>query len=57
MPDLEPRRNDINVEVRELYEVDFVSDENTKEASDDEYEFDSNGERVLERYGEEELEA
>ena len=47
---LEPRRSGRIVEVRELHEVDFVSsNEDTKEEVDDKYEFDSDGERVLER--------
>ena len=55
---LEPRRSSRNVEVRELHEEDFVSDDDTKgEGDEEEYEFESDTERVLERYGEEELEA
>jgi hypothetical protein len=54
---LEPKRSFRNVEVRELYEDDFVSDEDTEGDGDNEdYEFDSDIERDLEGYGEEELE-
>lgn len=39
---LEPRESSWNVEVKEFYEKDFVSDENTKGDSDEEeYEFES----------------
>ncbi|RXH92486.1 hypothetical protein DVH24_033382 [Malus domestica] len=56
---LEPRRSSRNVEVRELHEEDFVSDEDTEEEGDDEeeIEFKSDTERVLEGRGEEEIEA
>lgn len=51
---LEPKRSFRNVEVRELYEDDFVSDEDTEGDGDNEnYEFDSDIERDLEGYGEE----
>ena len=55
----EPRRSSRNIEVRELHEEDFVSDEDTEEEGDDEeeIEFESDTERVLEGYGEEEIEA
>ena len=45
---MEPWRSGRNVEVRELHEVDFVSDEDSEEEADEEYEFESDGERVLE---------
>ena len=50
------RRSGRNVEVRELHEVNFVSDEDTEEEGSEENEFGSDGERVLEGYGEEEIE-
>ncbi|KAM2798942.1 hypothetical protein COP1_003841 [Malus domestica] len=51
-----PRRSSRNVEVRELHEEYFVSDEDTEEERDDdeEIEFESDTEKVLERCGEEE---
>ncbi|XP_070669060.1 uncharacterized protein [Malus domestica] len=56
---LEPRRSSRNVEVRELHEEDFVSDEDTEEEGDDdeEIEFEADTEKVLEGCGEEEIEA
>ncbi|XP_050157550.1 uncharacterized protein LOC126631471 [Malus sylvestris] len=56
---LEPRGSSKNVEVRELHEEDFISDEDTEEeeGDDEEIEFESNTERVLEGYGEEEFDA
>ncbi|CAN6579016.1 unnamed protein product [Malus baccata var. baccata] len=56
---LEPRGSSKNVEVRELHEEDFISDEDTKdeEGDDEEIEFESDTERVLEGYGEEEFDA
>ena len=55
---LEPSRSFRNVEVRELEEEDFISDEDTEgEGNEEDYEFESDTERVLEGYGEEELEA
>ncbi|CAN6552248.1 unnamed protein product [Malus baccata var. baccata] len=55
---LEPRGSSKNVEVRELHEEDFISDEDTEEEGDDEeIEFESDTERVLEGYGEEEFDA
>ncbi|KAB2617653.1 hypothetical protein D8674_013522 [Pyrus ussuriensis x Pyrus communis] len=56
---LEPRRSSKNVEVRELHEEDFISDEDTEEeeGDDEEIEFESDTERVLEGYGEEEFDA
>ncbi|GFS30772.1 hypothetical protein Acr_00g0013980 [Actinidia rufa] len=53
---LEPRRSCRNVEVRELHEEDFQSDQETEDEGNEEYEFESDEERVLEGYGEEELE-
>ena len=53
---LEPRRSTRNVEVRELHEEDFTSDEDTEDEGEYDYEFESNKENVLERYGEEEFE-
>ncbi|GFS33653.1 hypothetical protein Acr_00g0029840 [Actinidia rufa] len=53
---VEPRRSYRNVEVRELHEEDFLSDQETEEDGDEEYDFESDKERVLEGYGEEELE-
>ncbi|XP_057462414.1 uncharacterized protein LOC130752621 [Actinidia eriantha] len=53
---LEPRRSCRNVEVRELHEEDFQSDQETEEEGNEEYEFESDEERILEGYGEEELE-
>ncbi|CAN6720326.1 unnamed protein product [Malus baccata var. baccata] len=53
---LEPRGSSKNVEVRELHEEDFISDEDMEEEGDDEeIEFESDTERVLEGYGEEEF--
>ncbi|CAN6713124.1 unnamed protein product [Malus baccata var. baccata] len=45
--------------IRELHEEDFISDEDTEEeeGDDEEIEFESNTERVLEGYGEEEFDA
>jgi hypothetical protein len=55
---IEPRRSSRNVEVRELHEFDFESDEDTEgEGDEEDYEFESDTERVLDGYGEEELEA
>ncbi|KAB2606295.1 hypothetical protein D8674_006012 [Pyrus ussuriensis x Pyrus communis] len=56
---LKPRRFSRNVEVRDLHEEDFVSDKDKKEEGGDEeeIEFESEMERVLERCGEEEIEA
>ncbi|XP_070682491.1 uncharacterized protein [Malus domestica] len=56
---LEPRGSSKNVEVRELHEEDFISDEDTEEeeGDDEEIEFESDTERVLEGYGEEEFDA
>ncbi|GFY89319.1 late embryogenesis abundant (LEA) hydroxyproline-rich glycoprotein family [Actinidia rufa] len=53
---LEPRRSSRNVEVRELREEDFLSKQEMEEEGDEEYDFESDGKRVLEGYGEEELE-
>ena len=51
----QPRRSVRNV--RELHEEDFVSDnEETDGEEDVVYDFESDGERVLEGYGEEEVE-
>ncbi|CAN6566518.1 unnamed protein product [Malus baccata var. baccata] len=55
---LEPRGSSKNIEVRELHEEDFISDEDTEEEGDDEeIEFESDTKRVLEGYGEEEFDA
>ncbi|CAN6576649.1 unnamed protein product [Malus baccata var. baccata] len=56
---LEPRGSSKNVEVRELHEEDFISDEDTEEeeGDDEEIEFESDTARVLEGYGEEEFDA
>ncbi|KAM7482680.1 hypothetical protein LguiB_007263 [Lonicera macranthoides] len=54
---LEHRRSSRNVEVRELHEEDFVSEDESKKEGDEEFDFESDEERVLEGYGEEELEA
>ncbi|KAM1655416.1 hypothetical protein ACFX2K_007689 [Malus domestica] len=55
---LEPRGSSKNIEVRELHEEDFISDEDTEEEGDDEeIEFESDTERVFEGYGEEEFDA
>ncbi|CAN6685690.1 unnamed protein product [Malus baccata var. baccata] len=55
---LESRGSSKNIEVRELHEEDFISDEETEEEGDDEeIEFKSDTERVLEGYGEEEFNA
>ncbi|RXH87122.1 hypothetical protein DVH24_028622 [Malus domestica] len=45
--------------VRELHEEDFISDEDTEEeeGDDEEVKFESDTERVLEGYGEEEFDA
>lgn len=53
---LEPRRSSRNVGVRELHEEDFLSDDDTEEEGDEEYECESDGDIILEGYGEEELE-
>ncbi|XP_024200409.1 uncharacterized protein LOC112203718 [Rosa chinensis] len=51
------RRSSRNVEVRELHDEDFVSDEDTEEEGEEEdVEFESDTEGVLDGYGEEELE-
>ncbi|GFY81739.1 hypothetical protein Acr_01g0015470 [Actinidia rufa] len=47
---LEPRRSSRNVQVRELHEEDFLSDQKTEEEGDEEYDFESDEESVLERY-------
>ncbi|CAN6579051.1 unnamed protein product [Malus baccata var. baccata] len=55
---LEPRGSSKNIEVKVLHEEDFISDEDTEEEGDDEeIEFESDTERVLEGYGEEEFDA
>ncbi|XP_062018119.1 uncharacterized protein LOC133734505 [Rosa rugosa] len=52
-----PMRSSRNVEVRELHDEDFVSDEDTEEEGEEvDVEFESNTEGVLDGYGEEELE-
>ncbi|GFZ18380.1 hypothetical protein Acr_27g0001190 [Actinidia rufa] len=53
---LKPRKSSRNVEVRKLHEEGFLSDQKTEEKGDEEYDFESDGQRVLEGYGEEELE-
>ncbi|XP_024161380.1 uncharacterized protein LOC112168490 [Rosa chinensis] len=51
------RRSSRNVEVRELHDEDFVSDEDTEEEGEEEdVEFESDTEGVLDGYGGEELE-
>ncbi|TQD95476.1 hypothetical protein C1H46_018888 [Malus baccata] len=56
---LEPRRSSKDVEVRELHEEYFISNEDTEEdeGDDEEVEFESDKKRVLEGYGEEEFDA
>ncbi|GAB2270582.1 hypothetical protein Dimus_005467 [Dionaea muscipula] len=51
---LQPRRSARNVGVRELNEEDFVSDEG--EQVEEDFDFESDEDRVLEGYGEEEEE-
>ncbi|XP_058210432.1 uncharacterized protein LOC131322890 [Rhododendron vialii] len=53
---LQPRRSARNVGVRELDEEDFVSEDETKEEVDEDFEFESDGDQVMEAYGEEEEE-
>lgn len=53
---LEPRRSSRNVGVRELHEEDFLSNDDTEEEGDEKYECESDGDIILEGYGEEELE-
>ena len=42
-----------NVEVREFHEEYFLSDQEMEYEGDEEYDFEFDGERVLEGYGEE----
>ncbi|GAB2283738.1 hypothetical protein Dimus_018231 [Dionaea muscipula] len=51
---LQPRRSARNVGIRELHEEDFVSDEEQQVDEEENIDFDSDDDRVLERYGEEE---
>ena len=44
---LKLRRSSRNVEVRELIEEDFLSDQETKRKGDEKYDFESDGERVF----------
>ena len=53
---LEPKKSSRNVEVGEFHEENFLSDQETKEEKDKKYDFNSDGERVLQGCGEEELE-
>ena len=46
-------RSSRNVEVRELHEEDFLSDQGMEEEGDEESDFESDGERVVEGYEEE----
>lgn len=53
------RRSPRNVVIRELHDEDFVSDDDTEdggEEEDIEFEFEVDTERVVESYGEEEIE-
>ncbi|CAN6717456.1 unnamed protein product [Malus baccata var. baccata] len=52
---LDPKRSSRNVEVRELHEEDFVSDEDMEEEGDEEVAFEL--ERVFKGHGKEEIEA
>ncbi|KAB2635368.1 hypothetical protein D8674_025902 [Pyrus ussuriensis x Pyrus communis] len=56
---MERHQSSRNVEVSELHEEDFVSNEDTKEEEkdDEEVEFESNTEIVLEGYGQEDSDA
>ncbi|XP_058217430.1 uncharacterized protein LOC131328507 [Rhododendron vialii] len=51
---LQPRRTTRNIGVRELHEEDFVSEDDTKEEVDEDFECESNGDEVMHGYGEEE---
>ncbi|KAI8535116.1 hypothetical protein RHMOL_Rhmol10G0150200 [Rhododendron molle] len=51
---LQPRRSARNVGPRELDEEDFVSEDDTEEEVDEDFEFESDGDQVMEGYGEEE---
>ena len=53
---LEPRKSFRNVEVREFHKKGFLSDQETEEERDEKYDLESDGERILDRCGEEELE-
>jgi hypothetical protein len=51
---LQSRRSARNVEVRELYEQDFVVKDDTKEEENEDIECESDGDSVSEGYGKEE---
>jgi hypothetical protein len=53
---LQPRRSARNIEVRELHEEDFESEDDTEEEQDEDFDFESDGDQILEGYGEEEEE-
>jgi hypothetical protein len=51
---LQPRRSTRNVGVRELHEEDFLSEDDPEEEVDEDFEFESDGDQVMDGYGEEE---
>ncbi|XP_058223526.1 uncharacterized protein LOC131333175 [Rhododendron vialii] len=51
---LQPRRTTRNIGVRELHEEDFVSEDDTEEEVDEDFECESDGDEVMHGYGEEE---
>ncbi|GAB2283089.1 hypothetical protein Dimus_017621 [Dionaea muscipula] len=53
---LQPRRSARNVGVRELHEEDFVSNEKEQVDEEENIDFESDEDRVLEGYGEEKYE-
>ena len=54
--DREARGSTRHVEVRELHDLEFVSDDETEDDGNEVYEFESDGDKVLHGYGDEELE-
>ncbi|KAI8554220.1 hypothetical protein RHMOL_Rhmol05G0081800 [Rhododendron molle] len=51
---LQPRRTTRNIGVRELHEEDFVSEDDTEEEIDEDFECESDGDEIMHGYGEEE---
>ncbi|KAG5529041.1 hypothetical protein RHGRI_029642 [Rhododendron griersonianum] len=51
---VQPRRTTRNIGVRELHEEDFVSEDDTEEEVDEDFECESNGDEVMHGYEEEE---
>ncbi|XP_058183421.1 uncharacterized protein LOC131301254 [Rhododendron vialii] len=51
---LQHRRSTRNVGVRELHEEDFLSEDDPEEEVDEDFEFESDGDQVMDGYGEEE---